>query len=166
MNSTNRNLMKHITIGFSKSRKKFAVGSWLIRWYMETPYSHVYVKFHSDSLNRDLVYEAVGSGVRFIGEKKWQSHAEEVASFSIQVPDDKYADLVKYCIDNAGDEYGFLQNIGIVIAGVFNEKFNRFNDGMNCSENTYNIANLLGIVINKDKNLITPKDLYQKLSTL
>ena len=158
--------MKKITIGFSKSRKKFAIGSWLIRWYMKTPYSHVYVKFHSESLDRTLIYEAVGSGVRFIGMSKWDRHAEEVATFDIQVSNDKYLELLRYCIDNAGVEYGFFQNIGVVIAGLFKEKFNRFNDGMNCSENTYNIADLVGIKIEKDKNLVTPKDIYQKLSTL
>jgi uncharacterized protein YycO len=158
--------MKTITIGFSKSKKKFAVGSWLIRWYMETPYSHVYVKFHSESLNRTLIYEAVGSGVRFVGMSKWSSHAEEVATFDIQVSDDKYLELIRYCIDNAGVEYGFMQNIGIVLSGLFKEKFNRFNKGMNCSETSYNIGELAGLNLQKDKNLITPKDLYDKLSTL
>lgn len=158
--------MHTVTIGFSKSKKPCAIGSKLIRWYMKTPYSHVYLKFKSTSLNRTLIYEAVGSGVRFIGESKWKEHAEEVQAFDIQINNDKYLELLQYCVDNAGAEYGFMQNIGIVLAGLFKEKFNRFTKGMNCSENTYNIADLLGIEIGKDKNIVTPKDLYDKVSTL
>lgn len=62
--------MEQITIGFSKSKKFLPIGSWLIRAYMGTPYSHVYLKFYSQSLNRTLIYEAVGGGVRFIGSKQ------------------------------------------------------------------------------------------------
>ena len=35
-----------ISIGFSKSKKKFPIGSWLIRAYQRTPYSHVYIRLH------------------------------------------------------------------------------------------------------------------------
>lgn len=152
--------MKTVTVGFSKSTKKFAIGSVLIRWYMGTPYSHVYLKFKSQSLDRTLIYEAVGAGVRFIGANRWSGHAEEVSSFEIQVSDDNYTKLMQYCVDNAGIEYGFWQNLGIVVANVCKLKKNPLTDGSNCSEAIGEILELEGYKINKDLNLLTPKDIH------
>lgn len=152
--------MKTITIGFSKSTKKFAIGSLLIRWYMGAPYSHVYLKFKSSSLDRVLIYEAVGAGVRFIGANRWASHAEEVSSFNIEISDENYTKLMQFCVDNAGIEYGFFQNLGILFANLCKLKKNPLTDGNNCSEAIGEILELEGYKINKDLNLLTPKDIH------
>ena len=62
-------MISKITIGFSRPKNKvFPIGSWLIRLYMRSAYSHTYVRFYSESINRTLVYEAVGhGGIRFVG---------------------------------------------------------------------------------------------------
>lgn len=156
--------MKTITIGFSRSTKKFAIGSLLIRSYMCTPYSHVYLKFKSNSLDRTLIYEAVGAGVRFIGVNKWKEHAEEVYSFDIQISDENYTKLMQYCVDNAGIEYGFIQNLGILYANLMNMVRNPVDDGKNCSEAIGEILRLEGYKIDKDLNLLTPKDIYLLLN--
>jgi len=156
--------MKTITIGFSKSKKKFAIGSWLIRKWMKTPYSHVYLKFRSESLGRILIYEAVGSGVRFIGRKIWEDHAEEVASFDIEITQENYTTLIQYCVDNAGLEYGALQNIGVVFCNLFKIKSNPFKKGKNCSEAISDILKLEGYKFEKESNLIVPKDIFNLLS--
>lgn len=155
--------MKTITIGFSKSKKRFAFGSYIIRMFQKTTYSHVYIKFRSDSLNRTLIYEAVGGGLRFIGTKVWESHAEEVASFSIDISQENYVKLMQYCVDNAGTEYGFVQNIGIAMCELLSLKTNPFKEGKNCSEVVGEILKLEGIIFEKETNLLTPKDIYKAL---
>ncbi len=155
--------MQTITIGFSKSKKALPIGSLAIRAYMGTPYSHVYLKFFSESLNRMLVYEAVGGGVRFIGENQWTKYAEEVASFQIQVPDAQYISLLQYCVDNAGLDYGTMQNIGIILAKLLKRKSNPFQTGSNCSEEIYKVLEKIGYKIDIKKDLITPKDIYNSL---
>lgn len=152
--------MRKITIGFSKSKKKFAVGSVLIRWYMGTPYSHVYLKFDAKSFDRTLVYEAVGKGVRFVGLKNWQHNHEEIASFELNISDDNYKKIMQFCIDNSGSEYGFLQNIGILFSDAFGIKRNPLTSGENCSEVIGKILVLEGYKINKDLDLLTPKDIF------
>jgi hypothetical protein len=156
--------MKTATIGFSKSKKKFAIGGMAIRAFQHTTYSHVYLKFTSDSLQRVLIYEAVGGGLRFIGTKVWESHAEEVASFPIQISQDNYISLLQYCVDNAGTEYGFAQNLGVAICELFRMKKNPFKTGKNCSEVVSDILKLEGYKFDKESNLITPKDIYKVLS--
>jgi len=155
--------MKTISIGFSKSAKKFAIGSMAIRAYMQTDYSHVYIKFYSKSIDRILVYEAVGSGVRFIGQEKWKSHAKEMHSYDIEISDESYTKLMQYCVDNAGESYAFCQNLGVVIAKVFKLSKNPFQEGQNCSEVAGEILKLENFSISEDMNLITPKDIKRIL---
>lgn len=158
--------MDKITIGFSKSKKSFAIGSWLIRLYQHTPYSHVYLKFYSKTTNRQLIYEAVGGGVRFIGSNAWEKHAVEMKTFDINITHKNTVELMQYCIDNAGCEYGFLQNLGIAFCNAFGIKKNPFKKGKNCSEIIAEILILEGCKINKDLNLITPKDIYEILDEI
>jgi len=157
--------MKTITIGFSRSKKNFAIGSYAIRWYMSTPYSHVYLKFDAASLERKLIYEAVGAGVRFIGADRWCTHAQEVDSFTLNVSDASYKQIMQYCIDNAGIDYGFWQNFGVLIASAFKMKKNPLTDGENCSEAIGGLLELEGYKIDKDLNLLTPKDIHEILTS-
>lgn len=147
-----------IIIGFSKPTT-FKLGSWLIRWYQGTKYSHTYVKFKGKT--RDFIYESVGkSGTRFVGTKCWNSHAKVVKEFNVYVDDIHYYKLMDYCIDHEGVEYGFIQNIGIFIADLFKLKKNPFKTGYNCSEIVADILKSQGYQIDKDSNLITPRDIY------
>lgn len=157
--------MKTVTIGFSRPRNKlFPIGSWLIRMYQGfTPYSHVYLQFYSDSINRPLIYEAVGSGVRFVGQKYWLTHAKEVKSFTLNIKKCNYDRLIQFCVDNEGYKYGSLQNIGVFISNLFGLKKNIFYKGKNCSEIIGEILVLEGYKINKDLNLLTPKNIYETL---
>lgn len=151
--------MKTVTFGFSKSKKPLAIGSLAIRWYMGTPYSHVYMKFRSDSLERTLIYEAVGAGVRFIGADRWSQHAEEIESITIEICDQSYKKLMQWCVDNSGIDYGFGQNFGIIIANIFNLKANPLKNGKNCSEAIGEVLVLEGYTFDKELNLLTPKDI-------
>lgn len=151
--------MEQIVIGFSKSKKHFAIGSWLIRLFMGTPYSHVYLKFYSKSLDRTLVYEAVGSGVRFVGSKIWEEHAIEVKSCTVNISKESQIKLLQWCVDNAGVDYGYWQNLGVVISRILSLKKNPFTHGLNCSETLADLLDKEGYKISKDVNLITPLDI-------
>lgn len=157
--------MKKIRVGFSKPRNRvFPVGSYLIRLFQRTKYSHVFIKFHSASTGRDLVYEAVGGGLRFVGQKVWSDHAESVDEFEIEISDSAYTTIMAYCIDNAGTPYAHMQNIGIALANLFHLRKNPWKSGMNCSELLANILALDGVKITKPLDLITPKDIHSILS--
>lgn len=152
--------MRTVTIGWSKSKKRFAIGSRLICWYMGTPYSHVYMKFEAKTFERTLVYEAIGKGVRFVGFNNWNKDHQEVDSKEIQISDENYKKIMQFCIDNSGAEYGFMQNIGILLANLCKSHRNEFTSGENCSEAIGEILALEGYIIDKDLNLLTPKDIF------
>lgn len=158
------NMINTITIGFSRPKGRlFPFGSWLIRAHQRTPYSHCYLRFYSESLNRTLVYEAVGGGVRFISKDLWDEKAEEIASFTLTVKRCNSTTLLQYCVDHAGYKYRHLQNIGLLLANVFGWKSNPWRKGKNCSEAIANVLELEGYKFMKSHDLVSPKDVYELL---
>ena len=167
--------MKTIYIGFSRPKNvTLPVFSWAIRAVYRTPYSHSYLRFTSQSLNRCLIYEAVGKGLRFIGLNLWNTHAECLKEFKLEVTDDQYTALLQYCVDNAGLEYGMVQSFGIFIGELarsvgIDVRKNLLDESANhkiCSEVVAEVLISLGVNFSKDLNLITPKDIYCKLLEL
>lgn len=156
-----------IKIGFSTPiNNPFPVFSWAIKAIYQTEYSHSYLKFRSDRLDRDIIYEAVGVGVRFVGYKLWCEHAKSIKEFELEVTQEQYTELQQFCVDNAGKKYGKLQILGIYIAKLFRMKKNIFKNGDSeevCSEVIAKIMTQLGYKFDKDFDLITPKDIYQAL---
>jgi hypothetical protein len=153
-----------ITIGFSRPKGRlFPWGSWLIRLHQRTPYSHCYIRFYSETLNRTLVYEAVGGGVRFINVDLWSKNAEEIASFTLKVKRCNSVHLLQYCVDHAGYEYGWAQNIGLFLANVFGWSKNPWRKGKNCSEALADILELEGYKLGKSHDLASPRDIYEML---
>lgn len=133
--------------------------------YQGTEYSHAYLKFESASLNRTLVYEAVGGGVRFVGSDLWKHKAEEVKQFSIEITDEQFIHIMRYCVDTAGISYGTMQNVGVILASLLKLKNNPFKKGKNCSEVTAEILQMKGYTFTKSLDLITPKDIDLALSS-
>lgn len=156
-----------VTIGFSRPKgHKFPIGSWLIRLHQRTSYSHCYIRFYSESLNRVLVYEAVGSGgVRFIGYKAWSQKAEELLSFTIKAKKCNSTTMLQAFVDEAGTDYGHLQNIGIFLANIFGWKKNPWRKGRNCSEIVGLFLKSEGYEVNKPLDLLTPKDIENILKS-
>jgi hypothetical protein len=152
--------MREVTICFSRPKNHiFPIGSYAIRAYMSTGYSHVSYHFDSVKYNCTLVYEAVGSGIRFIEKENWLKSVEVVSSVTIQVNSDIYDKMMLVCIKNAGNKYGFKQNIGVVIADIFSLDYNPFPSYSNCSELLARILDQAGYKFNKGFDLITPKDI-------
>lgn len=158
-------MISSITIGFSKPKDHpFPILAWAIQYWQKTPYSHVYVRFYSESINRTLVYEAVGKGVRFISLDNWTKHAEEVKSYTLEVKKCNAVTLLQYCVDHSGDKYGMLQNLGIFLAKAFSWKKNPWTSGKNCSEAISEMLQAEGMILPKNPNLMSPLDVDKLLA--
>lgn len=101
-----------ITIGFSKA-KGFAPLSWLIRACEGTEFSHAYIRIRSESLDRDLIYQATGAGVNFVGTALFDQAAQVVEEYQIEISEETRKKLLQWCVDNSGKPYGRLQILGI-----------------------------------------------------
>lgn len=165
--------MKTIVIGFSKPQQ-FKLHAWIIMKIDDATFDHAYLKFHSDSLDRDIIYQAIGKGVQFIGKTLFETKSKAIEEYEIEIEDNDYIEMMKLCVDNAGIAYGFLQVIGagiVKIASKFGKQIeNPFYNGLInefCSEIVFRCLNKID---QKDFNLkpenITPKDLNLLLKNL
>lgn len=158
--------MQYLTIGFS-TPKKFKVLSWLIRKVERTEFSHVYLAFRSESLNRKLIYQASGLQVNFVGSALFSEHHKVLVEFTIPITDQEKKQILTSCVDLAGYPYGMKQLIGLAwvrFVGLFGKKItNPVNDGRKtniCSE-------LAGYILVKyfnykieDLDSLSPKDVW------
>lgn len=165
--------MKNIIIGFSHPAK-FSLHAWLIEKIDGAPFDHAYLKFHSDTYNRDIIYQSNWRGVEFIGAILWSSTTTPVQEFPMQVSDDNYTKMMQFCIDNSGISYSYLGVLGEGIRELaakfgwsINNPFNQTQTTEFCSQivtNCLNIADPTQFNLNADN--ISPKNLNDILKTL
>lgn len=162
--------MKSIIVGFSKPKtwKPFA---WVIMKAYGTPYDHVYVKFHSDSFDRDLIYQASGTMINFMSPDVFESNNFVLKEFTINVSDDDMKKTIQFAIDNAGKPYSMKEVLGLAvvrIAEIFGKKIkNPWADGtagyVCCILVAYILQNIDDVEIASDVFSISPKELYEFL---
>jgi hydrogenase maturation protein HypF len=94
-----------------------------------------------------------------------ESYKFSIEEKEIEISDDVYNFILQYSIDQLGIKYSIKQAVGIFVAKVFRLKKNPFhNDGQVCSELIGHILKeVLGYKIERDMELITPKEIYELL---
>lgn len=169
----NHLIMKTLIVGFSKPKtwKPFA---WLIMTGYSIPYDHVYIKVKSDSMNRNLLYQASQLAVNFMAEEIFLTSNDVVQEFEVSIAPENYLKLLQFAIDNSGKPYGIKEAFGLAlvrICEVFGRKIqNPFNDGgatYVCSELVgYILKEYAGAQISESVDDITPKDLFAYMTAL
>jgi len=158
--------MKTVSIGFSRP-SKWKLLSWIIRKVQGTDYSHVYLRFHSDSLDRDLIYQASGLQVNFVGKTLFEKDHIAVKEFDLQISDEAHKKALQFAVDTAGMPYSIKQLFGILVYSLTGKRV--LQDGRSayvCSELVAQmLSEDLGITITKDLDIVTPKDVYNILET-
>ena len=160
--------MDKLIIGFSKSKKKFALYSWLIRFVEGTEFSHAYIRWYSNSLERDVIYQASGTMVNFCGRGVFDEHHQVVDEFEVELSAEVKKKVIQYAMDNAGVPYGLKPALGMgwvrfmKILGY--EVPNPFRDGKKtyvCSELVADIlVEVLGHDLDHDLDDVGPRILY------
>ena len=174
--------MKSIVVGFSKSKKKLPIASWLIMLFQRTLFSHTYIRLNvGNTLPSDKILHASEGLVQSMSGTQFDKKHKVVQEFEIVIPDiivtDKlmnrksslYNAMLNIMHEASGDNYGTMQNIGIVYVRFMKflgkEVDNPFKCGWNCSEFVASILMMIYPDKFKDVNLntITPKQVRNKL---
>lgn len=157
--------MKTVAIGFSRPKKWMPL-AWIIQKVQRTDYSHVYIKFTSDKYQRNLIYQASGLQVNFVGEAVFKDHCEIVKECVIQVSDETYTKMMTFAIDKAGYPYSIKQLFNIVLYMCTGKAhiLGTGRDSYVCSELAAEmLKSILNVPISEDLDIITPKDVDNSL---
>lgn len=106
--------MKQIIVGFSRP-KKWKPFAKLIMFTFKISYDHVYIKFHSNTYERDIIYQASKRMVNFIGTTLFESENIVIQEFPVQISDINYISLMQFVIDNAGKPYSLKEILGLAL---------------------------------------------------
>jgi hypothetical protein len=158
-----------VYIGFS-CRKSWNPISWLIRICQGAPYSHVYVRFPSESLQRDLIYEASEFSVHFKNDIMLNKKSKIIKEYKLEVSDSAKIHALQFAIDNLGKPYGWLElfgftwiclckHLGFKVKNPLGDKSRAYI----CSELVVDILEELGYEFEEDSDSISPKDIDQFL---
>lgn len=160
-----------LIIGFSKP-KKFKAFAWLIMKAYQTPYSHSYIKFHSDSYERNLIYHASHTMLNFMGEDVFYSESIPVKEFNLDVSDEIKKSVIQFAIDNAGKPYGVKEVFGLAIVRI--AEILGFNIKNPIGFKNYVCSVLVAKILEENLNLdvpgdisdATPKRLFEYISSI
>lgn len=143
-----------IFVEFTAPKKsKFPLFSWIIRAVQGTKYSHVRLRWEN-SVGTMVVYEASGSSVKFLGPLAQENNKVAVVkTFKIDISRQRYRELVKLCMENAGIDYGIKQVIGIGLVKLLKLKKNPFSDGRKSQVCSEIVGRFLEDVMNWDTGL-------------
>lgn len=163
-------IMKRIIVGFSRpiKWKPFAK---LIMAVDGTNYDHVYIKLHSDTYQRDVIYQASGLQVNFMSTSVFTGNNVIVKEFYVDVTDANYVKLMQFCIDNAGKPYSIKEILGfgwIKLNRLFGKEVsNPFQEGTNefvCSILAdYILENFTSVAAIKDFENVDPLMMFKVL---
>lgn len=107
------------------TRRTFNLISWLFRWFMGTPYSHC--AFIIELYGTEVVIEAsLMGGVKMVSADNFFIHNKIVKTYAVK--EGKGDQLLKYSLEQLGDDYSLLSLLGIVsgIATVGKDGHNSF----------------------------------------
>ena len=157
--------MRLISIVASRPQKR-KIGAELIMWELGTDYSHVsWILWSKDRVTPFYYESTMHSGVTFTGEEHWEKRNSPVFIQHFEVSDDDYDEFLFAAMGRCGEEYGFLQNIGIKINNLLKLGRNIFGNGgelANCSELIFDFAHLVRLEIGiRDPDLVTPYDIVE-----
>ncbi len=156
-----------LTVGFSKPTAWFVPGSWAIRLAENSPFSHAFIRWHSNSLNRDMVYQASHGLVHFMSGEKFDKKNKTMVAYEFELDGVQALSVIQKCVDFAGSKYGKLELIGMAferLTGI-RSPFRDGNKTFVCSELVGEVLRQCRIVpIGLDLELAGPRKLEMAIA--
>lgn len=165
--------MSTIYVGFSKSIVSVPILAWIIMACERVNFSHAYIRIRSDSLDRDLIYQATGSGVYFVGMEYFHQHSATVEEYALEVSDEAKKQFLRWAIDMSGKPYGRLQCLGIgirrlaMLVGIkMKNPFSTGNKAYVCTEVVAEAVKELGMPIGQSLDDVGLRELVHYVRSL
>lgn len=157
-----------ITIGFSKSRHWYALGSKVIQLGANKPYSHCYIKYNHPITGLTLITQAAHGFMNQFSLGIFLADNQIVKEYDFNVTKEQYVAMLSYMHLNLGRKYGYSELIKIAIKKLFGVQVDR-GDGDKtyiCSEFAARVCEVLNILTIESRDYIEPAQLDDLLSKL
>lgn len=155
-----------ISFVFSYSKKHLPIFSWLVKYFLNTKYSHVALKLKLRSI--PVIYHAAEGFCHFTTEERFLKENEIVDEFQLDIPESVRSEILDHCVNSVGKDYAMMQNVGIFVSLLTKIKENFFkNQGemVNCSEEMYYILKIISHdTAEMLPDLVSPKDIHKLLT--
>ena len=162
--------MRKITIGFSRPKARFQLFADAIMAVDGSNFSHAYVRFHMDSYDRDVVFQASGLKVNLIEWNNFQAIETVVKEFAIPTSNETQLYVVQFAIDNLGAPYDIAGIVDVAaekFAKLFGKKIKPpvSQNGYYCSELVAHVLeDFFAAKLTTDQvKRMTPTDVYNYL---
>jgi hypothetical protein len=158
--------VKNVRMGFSCSRS-WKIGSVVLRKYMGTAYSHVYIRYE-DSQGRDIVFHAAHGTVHQILHSNFIIENNPIFEYETEISEESYQKLKDFYYEKAGLPYSIKELMFIPIhdlAWNFNYYLKGEDDpGYICSGLAGTVLDqICGIKFEKPYNILRPDDIEKAL---
>lgn len=155
--------MKKIFIGFSEPNKK-KIGSEAIKWWTNSSFSHVYIRFEGESLGITYLYQASHGMVHFIAYDNFIKQNKTVEEYEVEVTPEQYRQALRISMMLAGEKYAYSELASIFIYDVSEKLGKPYDtgdaDGYVCSALVAKTCiELLGLSFNRPSHLLRPIDI-------
>ena len=151
-----------LVIGFS-TPKKYKIGACLIRWWLGTPYSHVYIAWDSPSLGDSIVYQATMHRVNFMLMEDFNVDNVTIKKYELETDRAIIDKIARNAIHLAGNPYS-IRELGQIL--LMKVPFLTMGDcgGYICSElcATF-LIKYFNYKFDKPTYLLSPKDIAEAL---
>lgn len=150
-----------LVIGASRNNK---IGSRLIRWWINAPYSHVYARWYLQVQDRDIVYQSSHEMVHFTSFENLKKDNTIVYEIELELTNEQFKQFSTKCIDLAGQPYSKSGLVQIFLFDITKKQTNiKDQSGYICSELMGELLEDLGYKFSKPNYLINPKDIIEEL---
>lgn len=149
-----------IFVGFSRPNK-FKIFSFLIRLFLRTPYSHVYIRFYDAYTAKWIIFEASHGEVHLMEWNNWMIDNNAIEERVFELDELHRREVIRFAIDHLQKPYSLANILGIVFYGIFKKRI--FQDGPKafiCSE-LIALALDNKVSFKKPLDLVTPKDIHK-----
>lgn len=159
--------MDMITVGFSRAKEWYKIGSVIIKEAEKRDYSHAYLKYTCPITGEIMVAQASHGYVNEVNYKEFLKHNVVVEEIDFKTDDKQFISIMKFIKERQGIKYSTLQVLAISVKKLFHIKLD-YNNGDNqyiCSEFIIKALQILNPLLGKDWDLdyVTPSDLKKIL---
>jgi hypothetical protein len=155
--------MPILTLGFSKAKSPWKIGSRVIQEVEKRDFSHAYVLYDCPITSERMVSQASHG---FVNETSYRLFLEQnipCIHYNLYVNNEKFELVFKFIRSNLGQKYSYSQLAIIGLKKLFGAELDIKNNDYICSEWVAEICKILSIPIGYKMQTVTPSDLNEAL---